>query len=119
MTQFTDLGLAQPLLKALAAEGWDAAAVAAVIGELETDLFDHQRGEVVELPTGRMAARILRQLGVRPDWSRRKDEDWAVEEAQTQAEGSPFGAPAQPIHWRGDVGIWASGEGPEADGGAP
>ena len=106
--------------EALAAAGQDPAAVEDVGRVLETELLDHQRADVVDLPIGRMAARILRQMGVAPDWSRWKHEAWAQEEAETMAPGSPFGDPAAPpISWRGEEPVWAPGEGPLETGGSP
>lgn len=40
--------------------------------------------------TGAIVAEICKDLGVTIDWSRWADEDWAVQEAETGAEGSPF-----------------------------
>jgi hypothetical protein len=42
-------------------------------------------------PIGEIVARIFWDLGVRPDWRRWEREDWALEEARTRAQGSPYG----------------------------
>ena len=50
------------------------------------------------LPIGASIARICASLGLTPDWSLWEDEDWAIEEAETDAPGSPYGR-----SWAGDV----------------
>ncbi len=106
--------------EALAAEGRDDETVDEIGRALETQLLDHECSDVADLPIGRMAARILRQMGVTPDWSHWKDADWAREEAETMAQGSPYGDPAAPpISWRGGQPVWAPGEGPVGTGGSP
>jgi hypothetical protein len=78
--------------------------VGRVLGER---LLDWEPSDTVEYPIGRMVLRVCRRLGViPPDWSKFKDRDWAVEEAETLAEGSPFGDPrAEPRGWQGGVAI--------------
>ncbi len=78
--------------------------VGRVLGER---LLDWEPSDTVEYPIGRMVLRACRRLGVvPPDWSKFKDRDWAVEEAETLAEGSPFGDPrAEPRGWQGGVAI--------------
>ncbi len=85
-------------------------------------LLDWEPSDTVEYPIGRMVLRACRRLGVvPPDWSKFKDRDWAVEEAEAMAEGSPFGdLRVEPAGWRGgvviphpdDPSLW----GDEADG---
>ncbi|MGZ6039172.1 MAG: hypothetical protein ACXWKR_10910, partial [Phenylobacterium sp.] len=50
-------------------------------------------------PLGELVARICRDLGVTPDWSRFRDEDWAIEEnflspAKREGEGRERAGPA-------------------------
>jgi len=42
------------------------------------------------LPIGASVARLCAMLGLTPDWSLWENEDWAIEEAQTDAPGSPY-----------------------------
>jgi hypothetical protein len=69
--------------------------------------FDHLHERLVDedeivsfgtLPIGASIARICADLGLTPDWSLWEDEDWAIEEAETDAPGSPYGR-----SWTGDV----------------
>jgi len=50
------------------------------------------------LPIGASVARLCAELGLTPDWSLWEDEEWAIEEAQTDAPGSPYGQA-----WAGDA----------------
>ena len=69
-------------------------------------LLDVDTVDTLELPIGRMIARICRDMRLTPDWSRWKHCDWAVEEAETQAEGSPYGDPKiEPAGWLGGVPV--------------
>jgi hypothetical protein len=43
------------------------------------------------LPIGASVARLCAALGLTPDWSLWEDEDWAIEEAESDASGSPYG----------------------------
>ena len=42
------------------------------------------------LPIGASVARLCKALGLTPDWSLWENEDWAIEEAQTDEPGSPY-----------------------------
>jgi hypothetical protein len=96
----------------LASDGADAETLEDVGRLLSERLLDREPSDTVEYPIGRMVARICRDLRVSPDWSRWKDCDWAVEEARTRAQGSPYGDPEiEPLGWRGGVAI------PHADAG--
>jgi len=68
-------------------------------GEWEYDLLDR--------PVGALAAQLCRDIGLEPDWSVWADTDWAVEEAATNAPGSPYA--------RGGVGGDGSDRPPDAD----
>jgi hypothetical protein len=55
-------------------------------------------GDIMDRPIGEVFASICKDLGVKPDWSLWEEEDWAVEEARTQAKGSPYaGRPSKPV----------------------
>jgi hypothetical protein len=43
------------------------------------------------LPIGASVARLCAMLGLTPDWSLWEHEDWAIEEAEADAPGSPYG----------------------------
>ena len=45
--------------------------------------------------TGEVLASLFADLGLTLDWSYWADEDWAIEEAETEAEGSPFCPPRE------------------------
>ena len=51
-------------------------------GEWEIDIFKQ--------PIGAMVAQLCAELGVEPDWSVWEDQPWAIKEARTNAEGSPY-----------------------------
>ncbi|HEY2661059.1 MAG TPA: hypothetical protein VGI79_15160 [Caulobacteraceae bacterium] len=53
----------------------------------EDDFYDQ--------PISAMIARICGDLGLTPDWSLWRNEDWAVEEADTRPRGPPYAAPAR------------------------
>jgi len=42
-------------------------------------------------PTGEVVAAIAKAIGLNPDWDRWADEDWAEEDAEARAWGSPYG----------------------------
>jgi hypothetical protein len=46
--------------------------------------------DYIDRPIGAIVAEVCETLGVAVDWSRWEGEDWAIEEAETCAEGSPF-----------------------------
>jgi hypothetical protein len=46
--------------------------------------------DLADRPIGEIVARICRDLGLTPDWSRWAQEGWAVEEARDGAPGSPY-----------------------------
>jgi hypothetical protein len=59
---------------------------------LSERLREYERyDELGNRPIGEIVARIFMDLGVRPDWRRWEREDWALEEARTRAQGSPYG----------------------------
>jgi len=45
---------------------------------------------------GETVAAFCKELGVKPDWDRWKDKDWAIEEAKANTPGSPYAAGAPP-----------------------
>jgi hypothetical protein len=45
---------------------------------------------------GETIAAFCKELGVKPDWDRWKDDDWAVEEARANTPGSPYAATTGP-----------------------
>ena len=49
------------------------------------------------LSIGENVARLCREIGLKPDWELWKDEEWAIEEAEAETPGSPYGRP-----WRED-----------------
>jgi hypothetical protein len=70
------------------------------------------------LPIGASIARICADLGLTPDWSLWEDEDWAIEEAQTDAPGSPYATSSrQPSERRETNGSPSGGAAREAGGG--
>jgi hypothetical protein len=54
-----------------------------------------QTGGDEALVSAQIAAHC-KALGLKPDWALWKDEDWAIEEAEDGAEGSPYAAGADP-----------------------
>jgi hypothetical protein len=46
-----------------------------------------------EAPVSKQIAAHCKALGLKPDWALWKDEDWAVEEAGSGGEGSPYAKP--------------------------
>jgi hypothetical protein len=72
------------------AEGADAETLEALglegLDRLDEDVY----GDVMERPMGEIVARICRDLGLDPDWSRLAQEAWAEAEAAAGAAGSPF-----------------------------
>jgi hypothetical protein len=59
---------------------------------LSERLREYERhDELGNRPIGEILARIFRDLGIRPDWQRWEREDWALEEARTRAQTSPYG----------------------------
>ena len=84
----------------LEADGQDAEVIEDVGRVLGERLLDWDAGDLNHLPIGRMVARYLHQIRKSPDWSLFKDRDWAIEEARTNARGSPFGNPeVLPTYW--------------------
>jgi hypothetical protein len=59
---------------------------------LSERLREYERyDELGNRPIGEIVARIFWDLGVRPDWRRWEKEEWALDEARTRAQGSPYG----------------------------
>ena len=52
----------------------------------DEDLYD----DVLSRPIGELVARICRDLGLSPDWTRLAEEAWAKKEMAEGVEGSPF-----------------------------
>ena len=46
--------------------------------------------DYVRRPVGAVIAKLCEDFGLEPDWSLWAEEAWAIEEAQTNAEGSPY-----------------------------
>jgi len=75
--------------------------------------------DYADRPIGAVVADICRQLGVAVDWSRWEGEDWAAQEAEEDAEGSPFAKANEdePPPTVNGVGAYeASGPGVQATG---
>jgi len=75
--------------------------------------------EIGETPVSAVVAKICKDLGVAVDWSHWEGEDWAVEEAENEVEGSPFvkaaaGEAAPAVN--GSGGYDVSGSEPRATG---
>ena len=75
---------------------FDAADAEDLLDAVYERLDAYDAAEFVDRPIGEMMARICKDLGVTPDWSLFEDEDWALEEARTQAVGSPYAASDPP-----------------------
>jgi hypothetical protein len=59
---------------------------------LSERLREYERyDELGNRPIGEILARIFMDLGIRPDWQRWEREDWALEEARTRVQSSPYG----------------------------
>jgi hypothetical protein len=59
---------------------------------LSERLREYERyDELGDRPIGEILARIFMDLGIRPDWQRWEREDWALEEARTRVQSSPYG----------------------------
>ena len=56
-------------------------------------LYDEMGGE--DALVSKQIAAFCEALGLTPDWDLWKDSDWAIEEAEDEAEGSPYAAPHQ------------------------
>ncbi len=79
----------------LKAEGLDREDVherAVEINERVAESMAEQEWEYdyVRRPVGAVIARLCEDFGMEPDWSLWANEAWAIEEAQTNAEGSPY-----------------------------
>src|SRR6185437_7233157 len=65
-----------------------------LLADLDERLHDgDEEADFADRPIGELVARICRDLGIDPDWSRFEAEDWAIEEARAQTPGSPFADP--------------------------
>jgi hypothetical protein len=60
--------------------------------DADHDIYYDLGGE--DAPVSKQVAAFCKALGLTPDWELWKDEDWAIEEAEDQAEGSPYAASA-------------------------
>jgi hypothetical protein len=59
---------------------------------LSERLREYERyDELGNRPIGEILARIFMDLGIRPDWQRWEREEWALEEARTRVQTSPYG----------------------------
>jgi hypothetical protein len=59
---------------------------------LSERLREYERyDELGNRPIGEILARIFMDLGIRPDWQRWEREEWALEEARTRVQSSPYG----------------------------
>jgi hypothetical protein len=83
--------IAQDIIEA---EGGDRAE--ALMAELHERLDDHEGYAEPDRPMGESLARICRDLGLTPDWSRWADQDWAAEAAAANGPGSPRAAGTGP-----------------------
>jgi hypothetical protein len=61
-----------------------------VLSDLDERLKDIDDTEFGDRPIGAIIAGICRDLDIEPDWDRWATHRWAVEEAQTNAPGSPY-----------------------------
>ncbi|CAN7241240.1 hypothetical protein LJR219_000959 [Phenylobacterium sp. LjRoot219] len=62
------------------------------LAEAAWERLDHDEiyGDLLAQPVGEIIARVCRDLGLSPDWSRLAEEAWAREEIDSGALGSPF-----------------------------
>ena len=79
------------IIESEAAGEFDADDLLTNLQERLEDANDEE-ADFADRPIGELVARICADLGVTPDWSLLKDEDWAIEEARTRPPGSPFSA---------------------------
>jgi hypothetical protein len=54
-------------------------------------------GDLLSRPVGEIVARICRDLGLDPDWTRLAEEAWAIDEIASGAPSSPFASLPRPI----------------------
>lgn len=76
--------------EAIQIETADVAEVRRLVEVLDERLERDYRLDFGDQPIGEMVALICRDLGLNPDWNRWAFEDWAREEAESRALGSPF-----------------------------
>jgi hypothetical protein len=62
------------------------------LAETAWERLDHDDiyGDLTAQPVGEIIARVCRDLGLAPDWSRLAEEAWARDEIDSGAMGSPF-----------------------------
>ncbi|CAN7482346.1 hypothetical protein LJR225_003334 [Phenylobacterium sp. LjRoot225] len=77
--------------RVIGAEAADAAEVDRLADEACERLeHDDIYGDLTARPVGEIIARVCRDLGLSPDWSRLAEEAWAQDEIRSGAPGSPF-----------------------------
>jgi len=97
---------------ALKASGLDGGEVCERVEEIEDRMAEalserEWEYDYLRRPIGAVIAQLCEDYGLEPDWSLWADEDWAIEEAATNAEGSPYA--------RGGFGGGGLDEPPDAD----
>jgi len=80
---------------ALKASGLDGGEVRERVEEIEDRMAEalserEWEYDYLRRPVGAVIAQLCEDYGLEPDWSLWADEDWAIGEAQTNAEGSPY-----------------------------
>jgi len=82
---------------ALEQDGADEAEVLERIDEITERLHEGEREFDVRIhPIGAVLAQLFAAIEIDPDWSLWAEEDWAIEEAATNAKGSPYAAGYKP-----------------------
>jgi hypothetical protein len=67
---------------------------AALVEKLDRDWDDDR---LLNRPLGAVVKSLCKSLGLDPDWTELENEDWAIEETLSRAEGSPFAD--WPVPW--------------------
>lgn len=83
------------------------------LAEAAWERLDHDEfyGDLLAQPIGEIIARVCRDLGLAPDWSRLAEEAWARQEIDSGAAGSPFLA----LSWPDPPGRAAAAHRPPAE----
>ena len=100
---FTAMAVHSILDELIEAEHDDDAAVDRLHNEAYEHLMDAKDDEAFsDRPIGEIVASIAKAIGLNPDWDAWRYEDWAEEDAEAKAWGSPYGRGFKP---------WGPGEG--------
>lgn len=86
------------------------------LAEAAWERLDHDEiyGDLTAQPVGEIIARVCRDLGLSPDWSRLAEEAWARDEIDRGAAGSPFLALSWPDPPQARAGRTAAADPPAA-----